>query len=81
VRPPPPPIHCSFRRACPRQPPASLRQAFGSEATDVRKAVVAVLVALHQLLRSAFIPFAESYLNVQQQKLLQIYIDKANSGE
>lgn len=54
-----------------------LTAAFGSESTEVRKAVVAVLVALHGLLRAAFAPFAEAYLSVQQQKLVQIYIEKA----
>ena len=58
-------------------PTPLLLQAFGSDSTEVRKAVVGTLVALHGLLRAAFAPFAEAYLSIQQQKLVQIYIDKA----
>lgn len=63
--------------ACP-EAPALRSQAFVSDATDVRKAVVSVLVALHISLRSAFTIYAEAYLSMPQQKLLQMYIDKAS---
>ena len=62
------------------KPKSPSSQAFGSESTEVRKAVVTVFVALYGLLRSAFAPFAETYLNVQQQKLVQIYIDKSGAA-
>lgn len=57
----------------------AIKRAFLATSTDVRRSVVSLLVEMHLLLRSAFTRYAELYLTVSQQKLLQIYIDKAET--
>ena len=56
-----------------------VRSAFLSTSTDLRRAIVALLVSLHQSTAStgAFARYAEAYLTQPQQKLLSIYIGKA----
>jgi len=51
--------------------------AFGSPSTDVRRSVVALLVALALALGHHFTRYAEAYLTEPQQKLLAIYVAKA----
>ncbi len=56
-----------------------VRRAFLSTSTDLRRAVVALLVALHTATAStgAFARYAEAYLTPPQAKLLAIYIEKS----
>ena len=56
-----------------------VRSAFLSTSTDLRRAIVALLVSLHQSTAAtgAFARYAEAYLTQPQQKLLSIYIGKA----
>jgi hypothetical protein len=49
---------------------------FLSTSTDVRRAVVSLLVALQLRLEAAFLRYVEAYLSVPQQKLLAIYVAK-----
>lgn len=55
-----------------------VRRAFLSTCTDLRRGVVALLVALHAATAAtgAFARYAEAYLTLPQQKLLAIYIEK-----
>ena len=55
-----------------------VRRSFLSTSTDLRRGVVALLVALHTATAStgAFARYAEAYLTLPQQKLLSIYILK-----
>jgi len=59
-----------------------VRHAFLSTSLDLRRAVVALLVALHGVTSAggAFARYTEAYLTPPQLKLLSIYIDKAASG-
>jgi hypothetical protein len=61
---------------------SNVSAAFLSTSTDLRRAVVALLVALHGATAStgAFARYTEAHLSLPQQKLLAIYIDKASSG-
>jgi hypothetical protein len=63
----------------------AIRRAFLSTSADVRRAVVTVLVEMHGRLKAAgtgaaFARYAEAYLSPPQQKLLQIYIEKAGDA-
>jgi hypothetical protein len=60
-----------------------IRRSFLSTSTDLRRGVVALLVALHTATAStgAFSRYAEAYLSLPQQKLLSIYISKKEEGE
>ncbi len=59
-----------------------VRRAFLSTCTDLRRGVVALLVALHAATAAtgAFSRYAEAYLTLPQQKLLAIYIEKSSAG-
>ncbi len=59
-----------------------VRRSFLSTSTDLRRGVVAMLVALHAATSStgAFARYAEAYLTLPQQKLLSIYISKGDAG-
>jgi len=53
---------------------------FLSTSTDVRRAVVQILVQLHVALGAALARYVEAYLTTPQRKLLNIYIEKETSA-
>ena len=59
-----------------------IRRAFLSTSTDLRRAVVALLVALNTatIATGAFARYTEAYWTPPQQKLLAIYIEKERNS-
>lgn len=60
---------------------AAVQAGFGSGASDVRRAVLTLLVALTLHLRSAFARYADAYLTPAQSKLVAVYVDKALAAQ
>lgn len=60
---------------------AAVQAGFGSGASDVRRAVLTLLVALTLHLRSAFARYADAYLSPAQSKLVAVYVDKALAAQ